>query len=251
MSDALVAALSRLGDRCRFCIATGNDLEFVTSRVPAKVLDHIEAVILETGAVAVEQGRERILASEEELAPIRGLERQLRAEPPEGVLYFARRLATISLFTRSEAGGTDPARLFPRVKSLVGATGLADEVTVTHSDVAVDIIPGGFSKYTGLKRIAGGSPVIGIADSLNDLVLIRDTDLAFVPANASPALLEALDRAGRSLIPLADWKGPADSAVGQSGRGYTEGVLEILTALAEHLPQEVGPVGDDGIDPEP
>jgi len=247
----LCSVIDSLRDRCRFCIATGNDLEFVHQHVPAALLKRIDAVILETGAVLAAGERELVLAGDAAIGRIRELERHLRADLPGEVLFLGRRLASISLFTRSEDGGTDPARLHLRILARVAELGFAGEVTVTHSDVAVDIIPAGFSKYTGVLRFAGTSPTIGIADSLNDLALIRDADSAFLPANASPALLTALQAAGRAIIPLEAGRWPDPSEAGQSGRAYTDGVLDILAFLAEHLPQNIGAVGDDRIDPEP
>ncbi len=249
----LSIALMELSDRCRFCLATGNDLEFVHRHVPAPVLEHIESIILETGTVVAEQGSERILVRESERRPIGELDAILRADPPPGVLFFARRLATISLFTRNEQGGADPAGLYPHIRTLVAENGYDTAVTVTHSDVAVDIVPAGYSKYTGLERIAGERPTIGIADSLNDLALIRDTDRAFLPANASPALLDALAAAGREVIPLdtIDVQQGTGTAIGQSRSACTTGVLEILAFLAEYLAQDIGPVGNDRIHSEP
>ncbi len=260
----LTAALESLSEVCRFCLATGNDLPFVRRHVPPPVLDLMDAVVLETGCVLAAGDNEEVLVGEDLRLRVKELETVLRADPPPGVRYFARRLATISLFTRTEEGGADPAGLHPRVVDLVERHGFADTVAVTHSDVAVDIIPRGYSKYTGVRTAAGGGSLIAIADSLNDRDLILGADRAFLPANTSPALLAALAGAGRVVAPLpGTWiageapvedRSAGDDAAGviyRSGTGYTRGVIEILRFLGEHLPQQVGPVGDDGINPEP
>ena len=84
--------------------------------------------------------------------------------------------------------------------------GYEAHVLVTHSDVAVDIIPVGFNKFKGLSMASEAPSLIGIADSLNDIHLIEDADFAFLPANASPALLETLEIRGRRVISLEEFR---------------------------------------------
>jgi hypothetical protein len=167
---------------------------------------------------------------------MRELERRLRDKSLPGIEYFARRLATISMFTKTELGGPDPKQLYPIVIDTVEKLGFGADVLVTHSDVAVDIIPAGFNKITGLRHIADAPSLIGIADSLNDLHLIADADRAFLPANASTALLSTLEDRGLDVKPLGGSTQNPSGAIEQSEFSNTEAVIDILHFLRDHLP---------------
>jgi hydroxymethylpyrimidine pyrophosphatase-like HAD family hydrolase len=226
--------LESLSPVCDLFLCTGNDLTFLNARLDTDLLVLFDGYVLETGCVVSRGQKEEILVPDDTLARIKELEDRLRKVGFQEVCYFARRLATISMFTRTETGGTDPALLFPEVSAKVKETGFGDDVFVTHSDVAVDIIPMGFNKLTGLRLASAASVLIGIADSLNDLHLIRGADLAFLPANASPSLLKAIEEGERPVVALEEW-GPASGAVGMAPSPHTEGVIEILRSLRHHL----------------
>jgi hydroxymethylpyrimidine pyrophosphatase-like HAD family hydrolase len=235
LGGELEGALRSVRPFCELFLCTGNDLTFLHDHIDSHLLDLFDGFVLETGCVASDGASEEVLVSPEVLSSIKGLETQLRDLALPGVRYFARRLATISLFTKTEEGGSDPARLFPEVVRAVAEMGREAEVLVTHSDVAVDILPVDFNKFKGLRLASEAPSLIGIADSLNDLHLIEDADYSFLPANASPALLETLESRGREVIPLQDSRGRGRGTIAMSGAPHTEAVIQILQFLSQHF----------------
>ena len=215
----------------RFCsvhVCSGNDLTFIPHYVPEELRPHFDGYVLETGCVVSDGRDERIIVPDGLVLAVKDLERRLKAKGLPWVRYFARRLTSISLFSRTEEGGTDPSEYFPEVLALVKQLGFSEDVRVTHSNVAVDIIPRGFDKFRGLEFIAQGRPTIGIADSMNDIELVRDADIAFVPANASLNLLRELERKGKKVLDLGGPLPDQGGAVWRSRHSSTEGVLDIL-----------------------
>jgi hydroxymethylpyrimidine pyrophosphatase-like HAD family hydrolase len=220
---------------CELFLCTGNDLTFLHEHMESNLLDLFDGFVLETGCVVSDGASEEVLVPPETLSSIKSLERRLRNQALPGVRYFARRLATISLFTKTEEGGPDPIGLFPEVKRAVEELGYEAEVLVTHSDVAVDILPSTFNKFKGLRLASEAPSLIGIADSLNDIHLIEDADYSFLPANASPALLETLRSGGREVIPLEELSRAESGTIAISGSRHTEAVIEILRFLSQHF----------------
>ena len=234
--EELTAALRSIQQSCELFLCTGNDLTFLRGHIEHVLLSLFDGFVLETGCVVSFGSDEEVLVPPELLSLMRKLERRLRDEPLPGVEYFARRLATISMFTKTARGGPDPTFLYPQVEKRVEELGYADEVLVTHSDVAVDIIPTGFNKFTGLRQIANAPSLIGIADSLNDVHLIADADRAFLPANASPALLQTLNDRGLDVLPLESSSQIQTGMIAKSVSHHTEAVIDILHFLRDHLP---------------
>lgn len=230
--EALVGALEAVSTFSRVYICTGNDLTFIDHYIPSDVRNCLSGFILETGCVMSDGESETVIVPRQKIARIRALEGLLKKKRFPGIQYFARRLSTISMFTRTESGGFDPARLKPEVEREVARLGFGEEVHVTHSNVAVDIIPTGFNKFTGIHHVASGLKTIGVADSLNDIHLLTDSDFAFIPANSSSVLIHSLETSGRQILPLSDWKANADGFVWRSHYPATEGVIDILKFLA-------------------
>ncbi len=236
LAEELTVALQSIQPSCELFLCTGNDLTFLNEHIGQDLLSLFDGFVLETGCVVSHGAGEEVLVPRKPLSVMQELERRLRDNPLPGIQYFARRLATISMFTKTEQGGPDPTQLYPRVMREVEEMGYGEDVLVTHSDVAVDIIPAGFNKFTGLRYAAEAASLIGIADSLNDIHLVANADLAFLPANASPALLKALSHRGRDVMPLE--KGHLPSSKGTiaiTDSRQTEAVIEILHILRDHL----------------
>jgi len=80
-------------------------------------------------------------------------------------------------------------------------------------------VPRGYSKLTGMRHVAGGEPVMGIADSMNDAELVLGADLAAVPANVKAELVAEIGRTRAT-------------HVYRSGREVTEAVIEVLGKVA-------------------
>jgi len=113
--------------------------------------------------------------------------------------------------------------------------GFGAEVAVTYSSVAVDIIPAGWSKMTGLAAVARGLRTIGVADSMNDLPMLIAADYAFAPANLPDRAVEALRQGGREVRPLAEALELRPGVVYRSRWPETRGVMEILERVADGL----------------
>ena len=235
LADELDTALRSVQPLCELFLCTGNDLTFVQDRIGHELASLFDGFVLETGCVVSHGSDEEVLVPPGPLSSMKALELRLREDPLPGIEYFGRRLATISLFTKTERGGADPTHLFPLVTITVEELGFRETVLVTHSDVAVDIIPAGFNKFTGLRRATKAPFLIGIADSLNDLHLIANANWALLPANASPSLLAELGSMGRRVEPLSAFQPGSEGTIGMSESRHTEAVIEILSFLCQHL----------------
>lgn len=230
-SDLLIPldkALEGVRGFCKVYVCSGNDLTFIHKFIPKEIYRHFDGYVLETGCVISEGKNEDVIVPSPLIEIIRDLEYKLKKKNFPWVQYFARRKSTISLFTRTESEGEPPDAVFPEVKAIVKQLGFGEDVRVTHSNVAVDIIPRGFDKFRGLGHVASGRPTIGIADSMNDIELVRDADLAFIPANASLKLIRELAKKGKSVLDLGDTLPKDKEIVWRSRFSSTRGVLEIL-----------------------
>jgi len=226
----LIAALDALRPKLRIWLCTGNDLGFVNRKIQRELLERFDGYVLETGCVLSDKLSETVLVPEETVRLIKDLRAKLEGMKLPQVYKFARRLATISLFTRY---GLSPADFRVVVQERVGELGVADAVQVVYSSVAVDIIPKGYNKYTGIEKAAGGEEVVAIADSMNDLDFLRNADYTFLPANASPEAKRILAGEGRELRPLCELTRMQKRVIAQSSRPCTWGVVEILEWLRE------------------
>ena len=231
--SALLKTLHTVSAFSNIYICTGNDLSFIDKYIPAAIRSCFSGFILETGCVLSDGKSETIIIPAEKTVNIRELEKLLKGMGFPEVKYFARRHCTISMFTRTETGGSDPANLKPTVEKAVRQLGFGDTVQVTHSNVAVDIIPIGFNKFTGIHHVAAGLKTIGIADSLNDIHLLIDATWAFIPANSSASLICELGLIKRPVRSLAEWNMNSNKSIWRSQYSTTEGVIDILKFL-EH-----------------
>jgi len=228
----LLEAMRNLRGKARLYACTGNDLGFLQRKLPAKVMALLNGAVLETGCVASDLSTETVLVESGVLASLKHLEEELRGLELPWVYKFARRLATISMFTRVGLSARD---FRAPVEGHVRRLGFGVLGQVTYSSVAVDLIPIGFNKLAGLRRLAGDEPVVGIADSMNDLALVSGADYAFLPANCSEELLRRLDHAGKRVQKIGEAPGlDPDVAVLCSER-FTDAVSQALNFLASRL----------------
>ncbi|MFA5858104.1 MAG: hypothetical protein WC955_03455 [Elusimicrobiota bacterium] len=228
-----MAGVNKLG---KLYICSGNDLSFINKYVPHKVRGLFEGYILETGCVVSSGKNEKVVVTRRMVRRIKSLERILRTLKIPNTKYFGRRLATISVFTKNEHSGLDPRVIFPEVQKLVDGYGYHQDVIVTHSDVAVDILPMGYNKFTGLKHIAGKRCTVGIADSMNDYNLILNSDYAFLPANAAETLLRFIKNHGKTVHKIGNHKSSIPLKHGwiyQSKYPSTRGVIDSLKFISE------------------
>lgn len=135
------------------------------------------------------------------------------------------------MFTKDEKGGIDPSELYPDIEKTVRKLGYDDKVFATHSSVAIDIIPKGYNKFTGMKYIAGERKTIGIADSLNDSHMLLHADYGFMPSNHSDKLFGLFECAGKKIALIKDKDMRDTNAVLKSKYSYNQGVIDILNYI--------------------
>ncbi len=225
--DDYLEKFDYLSNQADFYLCTGNDLQFINQYVPEIVRNTFNGYILETGCVFSNGYKEQILTDQTTIDLIKQLESIIRNRKFEFIQTIAHRLSTISLFTTTETGGLNPALFVNKIEDFVKSTPYYSEVYITYSNVAIDIIPKNYSKFTGIKHISEDKIIISLLDSMNDLDLARFSDLSFLPSNASDSLLKSIQ-----------YKKLDQNIVCQSGiylcsKSYTEGVLEALEKLVK------------------
>lgn len=170
-------------DNIKLFVCTGNDLPFVERKI-CRYYDYFDGAVLETGCVVSrDAGKEQILVAQDVVNKIKTLEQELAALNFAQIYKFARRLASISMFTKYGESLEDFYQLISTLQKH------NDFCRVTRSSVAVDIIPNGFDKFNGLRHFAEtGDQIFALADSLNDLELLKKADLSLLPGNYHPDL---------------------------------------------------------------
>ncbi len=225
----LAEALSRAKRFSRLYVCTGNDLSFVKRKVPSEILSLFDGLVLEHGCVLSRGDDERVQVPAETVAGVKALEGRLKSYGDPEVYKFDRRLTSAALFTR---WGVSPADYAAKVAARVRLHGGGGLVYVTHSSVAVDVVPLGYTKASGLKAFAGSLPTVAVADSMNDLPLHLASDYSFAPSNIGLGLKAALEDAGRKVSELSG-AGELESGVTYVADGpATEGVIQVLAALS-------------------
>ncbi|MBU0628687.1 MAG: HAD hydrolase family protein [Nanoarchaeota archaeon] len=224
-------SIERVKANSEVLTCTGNDLTFVKKHVPKEIFDLFDGFVLETGCVISDGKEEKVISKPNEIKIIKELEEELKKQKFKELAYFARRLSTISLFTKDPYDSNVPRDFHPIVDSKIKELGFENDVFATYSSVAVDIIPKGYNKATGINYIAGGRKTIGVADSLNDSHLLTDCNQAFIPINSPVELLDYLRVKGKKIENIKDINQLFSGKVIQSKKGFTGGVIEILNFI--------------------
>lgn len=230
----LIETISKLKKKCIIYTCTGNDFSFVEKVVPKELLKIFDGHVLETGC-SVWKGREVPIASKEEIRMIKNLESRLREMGFSQLNYFARRLCTISMFTKNPYTENIPKDFQPVVENIVRKLGFLSKVNVTYSSVAVDIIPKGYDKFTGLEKVSEGRKIISIADSMNDINLLKNSEFAFTQANASMEMLGILRKEGKKIISIEKAESMEADQIIVSKQTETFGLLENLEFILKSI----------------
>ncbi len=139
--------------------------------------------------------------------------------------FMGKRLSSITMFTKNPKGLYAEINNFLKKEKVGG-------VDFFWSDVAVDIVPSGYNKYTGLMRFVNGDAKVGaIADSMNDVSLLAGVNYGFIPHNAPEELLTCIERKGKRLINIKEVSRLDSSCIVQADRERTEAVIEILNLI--------------------
>ncbi|MBN2362727.1 HAD hydrolase family protein [candidate division WOR-3 bacterium] len=233
LTEEITGLFLELGSNFRIFICSGNDLGFVKDRVPGKIINCLEGLVLETGCVFSDKTTEKVLTEENYANKVKGLEKKLKEMNLGKVKYFARRLSSVSIFTKNGISGEPPEKVFERVLDFL-TSDKKNDFYVTHSDVAVDIVPCGHNKLTGLKKIDSGSDVFAVADSFNDLSLLGGADYSFAPYNVSKKAISALR--GKKEVAELDKRKPLEkNKLYVSRESYGRGTAEILGYIQNHF----------------
>lgn len=218
-----------------FYICTGNNLDFVIHYLPKPLISCFKGFILETGAVFSDGYDEEILISSDLIREIMELKNQIEAQNYSFIKYFANRSASISAFTRSEFEGESPEQYVKIIDDFVKKSNLSDKVYTTYSNVAIDIIPNGISKLTGIQSIAEKKFIISLLDSMNDVDLAIHSNICFLPSNASPDLLNIVPHQSiNAFLPQLNEINQSETGnVFLCQKSYSYGVLEALRELTK------------------
>lgn len=223
--DQFLGLTSKLNHLADFYLCTGNDLQFIRQYVPIQIQNCFKGYILETGCVYSDGKKEMILTEPIMIEKIKELESLLKLRNFPFIQYFAHRHSSISLFTVTESGGENPMLFIDEIDEFLKTTPYYDLIRLTWSNVALDILPKGFSKFTGIRHITEGQKIISFLDSMNDYELAIYSDITFLPANSSASLLNEI-----VYYPVQQFN-PHQKAIWLCNESYGHGVIEGLTFL--------------------
>jgi len=230
----ITGLIDDLEQRCDFYICTGNNLEFVDQYVNQQIRDRIKGYVLETGSVYSDKETQHVLVDEERIRKIKELEDKLRNTRLSDALFFAERLATISIFTKYREKGRSPNNLWERISEFVDKNGSSNLFNVTHSDVAVDIVTRGINKYTGLKRVGTSLQIISVADSFNDLEFLMHSAISYIPGNSTIMDKQRMFELPIEIQSISSFKGglvQKRKVFYKSPFPYTKGLIDILETI--------------------
>ncbi len=228
----LIAVLQNINTESYLFICTGNDLNFVREILPAEIRNLFDGYILENGCVFSDGKDEQLLISPEDVDMIKTLERELTEKGLPDLLFKGHRLGTISLFTRNRKTGVSPDNLYNYLEKLLATHPKREKIKITHSDVAVDILPADHSKFRGISQVCAQKKIIAIADSCNDWEFLNKADFAFLPHNCCSHIEERFRKEGYRILNLNNFSDDRRGKdVYKSNLGYTYGVLDILKKL--------------------
>ena len=223
----LTDAIDRIKTFSEIGLCTGNDLTFVRKHVPEKIIERMDFFVLETGCVISDLKNEIIVVKEKKrIEACKELEKYVRGRLD--IDFTARRIATSSFFT------DNPKKLCEEIKSIIIEKKLDKHIFAVYSNVAVDVIPKNYNKFSGLKCIAKRRKIIGIADSMNDVHLLTDADYGFIPKNSSKELEKYLKNSGKDVVNIKNATLKRGQII-KASKKSTEGVIEVLNFLKEKL----------------
>ena len=220
---------------------TGNDISFVQKKLPSSIFSQMKGHVLETGCTfgTVSENSngtisvtEKILVSDEIVQKRNNLEKLIKDHSFKEITRVGRRLATVSLFTDF------PEKFSRKITSFIDKYKYLDEFSVTWSSVAVDIVPKSFDKLKGLKIAAKNNDIIGVADSVNDIPLLKGADYSFSPSNIAIVAENTLRKSGMKIVQIDDSLISLEKAtLYKANYEDAKGVEEILLLLKKLMPR--------------
>jgi len=147
--EKLIFLLKSKPENVKIYICTGNDLEFILRKLGMDLFNLFDGAVLETGVViSLDKENEEILVDKSIINDIKNLQNELISYNYSEIYKFANRLSSISMFTNHDESVID---FYKKIRKKLEF--IDDKFRVTYSSVAVDIIPIGFNKFTGVKEI--------------------------------------------------------------------------------------------------
>jgi len=239
-SEKILVSLLLSKPSCvKIYICTGNDLGFLERKLSKKLLDLFDGVVLETGVIiSLDKKNKEVLVTSSVVKEIKAIQESLIDNDYSEIYKFADRMASISMFMKHEESVFD---FYKKIKKKM--SNIEDKFRVTYSSVAVDIIPVGFNKFTGIKEIQRkltgkrNYKIIAIADSINDYELLRDSDISFLPFNCNKKVISGLEEHKMRSIDLQSTKDVLanENCFYISNKKTTFGVIEILEKIFKAL----------------
>jgi hydroxymethylpyrimidine pyrophosphatase-like HAD family hydrolase len=224
---SIINLIYDLRDAALFYLCTGNDLSFVKRYVPDFIMNHVQGCVLESGCIIYDFQETVYLTDAECRKKAETLQAYFRERHYPFVKSFGERKTTISLFTRGESGGEPPERYLDTVYRDLMSHPYKDDFYITFSDVAIDIIPVGFSKWKAIKNIAKSNTIISLMDSYNDKEIALSSDYTIMPKNVSPQLIDYLKMHQKIIMPLGKFHFFRNIAY-TTDVCYTQAVIEGL-----------------------
>lgn len=220
--------MEMLSGSVKLYVCTGNNLPFITRKIPEAIYSLFDGYVLEAGTVISGGTSENILADDKIIDMMKDLEKNLKKKKLDWLYKFGDRNVIISMFTRN---GLHPRDYSTHVEQMVLEAGCMDYVNVTYSSVAVDIIPKGFNKLSGMRSIAKDEIVIGIADSMIDIELLTDSDFMFLPSNTQEEVKDTLKRKNIEIKELNIDSPPEKGVALITKHPTTQGVIDSLAYI--------------------
>ena len=228
--EELISLLSEMKANFDFYICTGNDFTFVEKYIDKEIQKNIHGYILESGCVVYKCLNKTLLTDDITMRKAKEIEEYFISLKLPFIKHFAKREASVSIFTYDENGGEEPVKHFDIITDILNKHKHSDSFYTTWSNVAIDIIPNGFSKWTALKDCANDSLIISFMDSYNDKEIALNSDLCVMPNNVSHELIAHLRNNNKLVYQLNKFHFLKNNGY-ITESSYTKGVIEGLKYL--------------------
>jgi len=228
--DELISLLNKMKANFDFYICTGNDFTFVEKYIDKEILKTIHGYILESGCVVYKSHNKTLLTDDITIRKAKEIEEHFISLKLPFIKHFAKRETSVSIFTYDENGGEEPVKHFETIFDILSKHKHADSFYATWSNVAIDIIPNGYTKWTALKECANDSFVISFMDSNNDKEIALNSDLCIMPNNVSHELIAHLRNNNKLVYQLDKFHFLRNNGY-ITESSYTKGVIEGLKYL--------------------
>ena len=229
----ILELIDTMSDIADFYLVTGNDFSFVCDYVPASFLEKIDGLILESGSIIHNFKSSTFLIDKKTTENIVELTDYFKNKKYSFVKHFGNRQCTVSLFTTDKTGGQPPESYIEIVNNDLKQHPFSDMFYLTHSNVAIDILPVNTTKYDAIRKVATEKSleICSFVDSYNDKEIARFSTYTFLPKNVSLDLMKYLNSHNKLIFKCNKFH-LVKNLVYISEKSYTEAVIDGLQFLA-------------------